>query len=135
MLTVQAGPVTQQVLFSIVEDLEPLQCHSRSDLAALDEGRPFNISPDGQIFDQRRVGRSLKQSAGRTTVLSVIHTEIEREEEIRESSPRRSHPHIATTVRRPSQGRREGPISRGSPRVSGARRVGEVHIRQFSAIQ
>ena len=33
-----------------------LQLHSRPDLAALVKGRPFNISPDSQLFDQCRTG-------------------------------------------------------------------------------
>ena len=33
--------------------LGAIQCHSKPNLAALDEGRPFNISPYGQLFDKR----------------------------------------------------------------------------------
>ena len=33
-----------------------LQLHRRPDLAALDEGRPFNISLDGQLLDQCGAG-------------------------------------------------------------------------------
>ena len=69
------------------------------------------------------------------TMLSAIHTGREMGEELRQSSPQRSHPRIATTVRHLGQGGREGPISRGSPRDSSTRWVEEVHIRQFSAIQ
>ena len=60
--------------------LGALQCHSRLDLAALDEGRPFNISLDGQLFNQSGAGRPSKQSDGCTTVLSAIHTRTERGE-------------------------------------------------------
>ena len=69
------------------------------------------------------------------TVLSTIHTGIERGEDLKKSSPQRSHPRIITIVLRLGQGGREGPISRGSPGVSGVGWAGEVHIRQFSAIQ
>ena len=48
------------------------------DLVAFDEGGPFNISLDGQLFDQRGAGRSPKQLTSRTTVLSVIYTGTER---------------------------------------------------------
>ena len=64
------------------------------------------------------VGRPSKQSAGRTVVLSTIHTGTEMGKELK-SSPQRSHPHVVTTVLRPGQGGREGPINRGSPRDSG----------------
>ena len=68
-------------------------------------------------------------------VLSVIHTRTERGEELRESSPQRSHPCIVITVRRPGQGESKGPVRFGSPGFSGAGRVGEVHIRHFLAIK
>ena len=32
--------------------LRAVQCHSRPNLAALDEGYPLNIPPDGQLFEQ-----------------------------------------------------------------------------------
>ena len=70
--------------------------HCRSNLAALDEGRPFHISPDDQLFDQCGVGQPSKQSAGHTAVLSAIRTRTKRGEELRESAPRRSHPRITT---------------------------------------
>ena len=49
-----------------------LQGLSGLDFARLDEGCLFNISPDGQLFDQRGAGRPPEQSAGRTAVLSAI---------------------------------------------------------------
>ena len=109
--------------------LGAIQCHSRPNLTALDEGCPLNISPDGQLFDQRGVSRPSKQSTGYTTVLSTIHMGTKRGEELKKSSPQRLHPCVTTTVHRLGQGEREGPISRGSLRVSGAGRAGEVHIR------
>ena len=68
-------------------------------------------------------------------MLLTIHNGTKRGEELRKFFLRRSHPRVATTVRRPGQGGRERPITRGSFGVSGAGRVGEVHIRQFSTIQ
>ena len=67
--------------------LGAIQCHSRPNLIASDEGCPFNISPDGQLFDQRGASRPSKQSAGYTTVLSTIHMGTKRRKEINKSSP------------------------------------------------
>ena len=114
--------------------LGALQCHSRPNLAALDEGRPFNIPPDGQLFDQLEASRRSKQSVGRTVMLSTIHMGTKRGEELRQSSPRRSHPCITTIVHHLGHGRREGPISHGSLRDSSDGRAGEVRILKFSAI-
>ena len=47
-------------------------------------------------------------------MLSSIYVGIERGEECLKSSPRRSNPHVATTIRRPDQGKREGSTSHGS---------------------
>ena len=47
-LPIKARPVTQQVLFSIVEDLEP---YNAIILTAFDESYPFNLPPNGQLFD------------------------------------------------------------------------------------
>ena len=54
--------------------LGAIQCYSWPSLAALDEGRLFNISPDGRSFDQHGASQPSKQSVGRTIVLSTIHT-------------------------------------------------------------
>ena len=35
-------------------------------MASLDEGRPFNISPEGKLFNQCGVGRPFKQLVGCT---------------------------------------------------------------------
>ena len=50
-LIVKVGPITQQVLFSIVKDFGVLQCDNGASLAALDEGCPFDLSPNGKLFD------------------------------------------------------------------------------------
>ena len=50
MLLVKTGPITQQVLFSIVEDLGPYN-HNGAGLAALDKGCPFDLPPNGKLFD------------------------------------------------------------------------------------
>ena len=69
-LPVKVGPVTQRVLFSVIEDLGPYN-HSGSDLAALHEGSVINVPPNGEPFDKCRAGRSFEQPAGRTTMLST----------------------------------------------------------------
>ena len=53
------------------------------DLAALDEGRPFNILPNGQLFDQCGAGRPSKQLDGCIVVLPTIHTGTENGKELR----------------------------------------------------
>ena len=52
VLLVKAGPVTQQVLFSIVEDLGPCHAIMGAGMAALDEGYPFDLPPNDHLFDQ-----------------------------------------------------------------------------------
>ena len=51
-LLVKAGPVTQWVLFSVVEDMGPY----KSDLVAFHEGCAFNVPPNDKLFDKRWAG-------------------------------------------------------------------------------
>ena len=51
MLPVRAGPVTRQVLFSIVGDLGPYNTKMGVGLAALDERCSFDLPRNGQLFD------------------------------------------------------------------------------------
>ena len=44
----------------------------------LDEGRPFNISSDGQLFNQCRASQSSKKPASRTAMLPTNHTGTKR---------------------------------------------------------
>ena len=88
--------------------------HSRQGLAALDEGCPFDISSNGQLFNQRRAGRSSKHPAGRTTMLPIICTRIERGKGFRWPSPWGSHSYVTTTTLRPRKGGRKRSISCGS---------------------
>ena len=51
-LLVKSGPVTQRVLFSVVEDLGQY----KPDLVALHEGCAFNVPPNGKLSDKRWAG-------------------------------------------------------------------------------
>ena len=51
VLPVKAGPITQQILFSIVEDLGPYNAIMGAGLSAFDEGYPFDLPPNDQLFD------------------------------------------------------------------------------------
>ena len=51
VLPVKAGPITQQVLFSIVEDLGVGGGGGASSLVAFDECCPFNLLPNSHLFD------------------------------------------------------------------------------------
>ena len=50
-LPVKAGSVTQQVLFSVVEDLA-IQCYRWSDLATHYESSALNLPSNDQLLDQ-----------------------------------------------------------------------------------
>ena len=55
-LPVIVGPVTQQILFSVVKRFRALQHHSGLDLAALNESYPLALPSNGQLFDLRWAG-------------------------------------------------------------------------------
>ena len=109
--------------------------HNRQGLAALDEGHPFNLSLDGQLFNQCRAGRPSEQLVGRKTMLPIIHARIEREKRFRRSSPRGSHSRIAVTTRRPSKGGRKESDSYGSSKGNSTGLAEETHICQHFIIQ
>ena len=50
-LPVTAGPITQQILFLVVEDLGPYNAIVGADLAALNESYPLDLPSNGQLFD------------------------------------------------------------------------------------
>ena len=69
------------------------------------------------------------------TVLVAIYVGTRRGEEYLKSSPRRSNPRVAITIRRPSQGGGEGSIGYRSPGESNVGRGRKVHLRQLSPAQ
>ena len=56
VLSIKARPVTQQVLFSMVEDLGPYNAIARLGLAICYESNPLNLPPNYQLFDSIRAG-------------------------------------------------------------------------------
>ena len=79
-LLVQVGLVTQQVLFSVIEDFGPYNAIvGRTWLHSM---KAVPSTYHQTLFDQRGVGRSPKQSISRMAVLSIIHTRTERGEEL-----------------------------------------------------
>ena len=44
--SVKVGPITQQVLFSVVEDLGAIKCYPGPSLATCHESSSLHISPD-----------------------------------------------------------------------------------------
>ena len=51
VLPVKARLMTQQVMFSIVEDLRPYNAIMGAGLTTLDERYPLNLPPNGKLFD------------------------------------------------------------------------------------
>ena len=100
--------------------LRTIQLHSKQGLTALDEGCPFDISSNGQLFNQHKAGRSSKQPFGRMTMLPIIYTGTERGKGFRWASSWRSHSRVATTSRHPGKGGRKGSVSCGPSRDSSA---------------
>ncbi|RVW90530.1 hypothetical protein CK203_031039 [Vitis vinifera] len=49
ILPIQAGPVTLNVQFSVVQDLSPLQCHLGAHMTTLHESHPLYISSKGKF--------------------------------------------------------------------------------------
>ena len=68
-------------------------------------------------------------------MLAIIHRGIEGGKELRQSSLRGSHSHVATTDHHPGQGRRKESVSCGSFGDNSVGQAGEVHICQHSNIQ
>ena len=50
-LPVKVELVTQLILLSIIEDLGALQRYNGAGLAAFNKSYPFNLPPNGQLFD------------------------------------------------------------------------------------
>ena len=89
-LRVKAGPVTQRVFFSVVEDLGPYNAivgwtwlHSMKAV--------LSTPPNGELFDKCRAYRPFEQLAGYMEMLSTDPTRTKREVQFRTGSPRRSY--------------------------------------------
>ena len=134
-LPVQVGPVTQQVLFSIVEDLGPYNClvgrawlHLMKVISSTYHQMVSYLTSVGQVNLL-----SIQPAARQCYQLSIRE---QREEKGSGGLPLwGSHSRVETIACHPSKGERKESVSCGSSGDSSARRAREIHICQHPIIQ
>ena len=133
MLPVRVGLITQQVLFSVVEDLGHYNSiMGRAWLHSMKAVPSTYHQMVNYLIDVGQVDLLGSQLATRQCYqLSMGGTK--REEELRNPSPQRSNPRIAITVCLLDQARGEGSARSGLPGKTSVGRAEEVHLCQFSS--